>query len=177
MQTLVTEAELPILIDADGVNAFIGAVDLLHGEGREIAITPHPGEMARLLNISASEVVKERLKIAKRFAEEHKIWVVLKGYRTIIASPAGEIYINPTGNPGMASGGTGDVLSGIVGGLLAQGLPMREALILGVFLHGLAGDIAEEEIGEYPLAAGDLISYLPEAIRLVTGELEEEEEE
>ena len=177
VQTLVTEAELPILIDADGVNAFIGAVDLLHGEGREITITPHPGEMARLLNISASEVVKERLKIAKRFAEEHKIWVVLKGYRTIIASPAGEIYINPTGNPGMASGGTGDVLSGIVGGLLAQGLPMREALILGVFLHGLAGDIAEEEIGEYPLAAGDLISYLPEAIRLVTGGFEEEEEE
>jgi len=127
-------------------------------------LTPHPGEMARLLGEghTPAEVQSDRLGIARRFASRHKILLVLKGARTLVATPDGTVRVNPTGNPGMATGGTGDVLSGMVGALLAQGLPPDHAASVGVLAHGLAGDAAARRWGQLGLVASDLIAALGE---------------
>jgi len=164
IQQIVSSSTLPTVIDADGLNAFAECPDKLQGEGKSLVITPHPGEMARLVKIKPEEIQKDRVDICRRFASDHRLWVVLKGYRTVISTPEGEVYINPTGNPGMASGGTGDVLTGMIAGLVAQKLPLTDALILGVYLHGLAGDLAAEEVGQNYLAATDILDFLPEAL-------------
>ncbi|HET8667006.1 MAG TPA: NAD(P)H-hydrate dehydratase [Terriglobales bacterium] len=156
----------PMVIDADGLNAFEGAVDLLNGSERPLVLTPHPGEMARLTGLSTKQVQSDRVGVARQFAREHNCIVVLKGNRSVVALPDGKVWVNPTGNPGMASGGTGDVLTGIVSGLIAQNLKdISRAVIAAVYLHGLAGDIAREKMGEQSLIAGDLITFLPDAIR------------
>jgi ADP-dependent NAD(P)H-hydrate dehydratase / NAD(P)H-hydrate epimerase len=171
VRQLVERSDQPIVLDADGLNAFAGEAARLHGEGRLLVITPHPGEMARLLECSIAEVQRDRVQTARSFAREHNLIVVLKGHRTLIAEPGGEVWVNPTGNPGMATGGTGDVLTGITAGLVAQN-PQRvfEAVIAAVYLHGLAGDVGCESMGEQSLIATDLIAALPEAIRRVRGE-------
>ena len=152
------------MVDADALNAFEGAADKLNGHGRTLVITPHPGEMARLTGLSIAEIQAKRLEVARQFAREHELIVVLKGHRTLIASPDGTVWVNPTGNPGMATGGTGDVLTGMVAGLIAQH-PQHalEATALAVYLHGLAGDLAREAVGESSLVATDLVRFLPEA--------------
>jgi hydroxyethylthiazole kinase-like uncharacterized protein yjeF len=154
-----------LVVDADALNAFEGAADQLNGRGRTVVITPHPGEMARLTGLSIPEIQASRLDVARNFAHEHELIIVLKGHRTLIAAPDGTVWVNPTGNPGMATGGTGDVLTGMVAGLIAQH-PQHalEATALAVYLHGLAGDLASESVGENCMVATDLVRFLPQAI-------------
>jgi hydroxyethylthiazole kinase-like uncharacterized protein yjeF len=161
---LIPETTLPLVIDADGITALASRSEILKRGKGSMILTPHPGEMARLAGITAEEVQADRIGVAKSCAASYNAIVVLKGNRTVITTPDQEVYINPTGNPGMASGGTGDILTGMIGGLLAQGLSPLEAAKWGVFLHGLAGDMAAHEIGEIPLIAGDIIEYLPDAL-------------
>ena len=164
---LVAKTKLPIVIDADGLNAFDAerAKDLNGGE-RTMVLTPHPGEMARLLGVTVPEVEKDRIGIARRFATEHKLTLVLKGWRTLIAHPDGTVAVNTTGNPGLAKGGSGDILTGIVAALLAQ-YPdkVAEAVEAAVYLHGLAADLAVQEIDENALLATDAIEHLSAAFR------------
>jgi hydroxyethylthiazole kinase-like uncharacterized protein yjeF len=166
---------LNIVLDADGLNAFEGATDKLNGSGRTLVITPHPGEMSRLTGLSIPEIQTNRLEVARTFASKHELIVVLKGHRTLIAAPDGTIWVNPTGNPGMATGGTGDILTGMVAGLIAQHPQhAREATALAVYLHGLAGDLACESVGENSLVATDLLRFLPEAFAQARNETSEE---
>jgi hydroxyethylthiazole kinase-like uncharacterized protein yjeF len=168
---LVTRSESPLVLDADALNALASEPDLLQGSGegsRLIVITPHPGEMARLANTSVDEVQASRLDVARDFAVQHQIYVVLKGYRTLIATPDGKVFINPLGNPGMATGGTGDVLTGVIAAWLAQLLDAEAACKLGVYLHALAGDLTEADEGEVAMTAGDLAAHLGDAVLDVT---------
>jgi ADP-dependent NAD(P)H-hydrate dehydratase / NAD(P)H-hydrate epimerase len=168
VRTIVQKYSMPMVLDADGLNAFDGMSEKLNGEGRALVITPHPGEMARLTGLSIPELQRNRVGIARSFAREHEVIVVLKGHRTLVAQPDGEVWVNTTGNPGMATGGTGDVLTGMVAGMIAQN-PQRviEAAIAAVHLHGLSGDVACETMGEQSLVATDLINALPAAFRRV----------
>ncbi|HEU5411980.1 MAG TPA: NAD(P)H-hydrate dehydratase, partial [Candidatus Acidoferrales bacterium] len=157
---------VPMILDADGLNAFDGCANELRGEGRMLAVTPHPGEMGRLIGCTPKEVQANRLEIARKAAADWNAVVILKGNWTVTAAPDGRAWINSTGNPGMSSGGTGDVLTGMLAGLTAQfGAEKNwaETLALGVYLHGLAGDLAAEEFGEAPLIATDLIRCIPAA--------------
>ena len=168
VRTVVQKYSPPIVLDADGLNAFEGVAAKLNGKGRALVITPHPGEMARLAGLSIPQVQRDRIGIARSFAREHNVIVVLKGHRTLIAQPDGEVWVNTTGNPGMATGGTGDVLTGMLAGMIAQNATrVLEATICAVYLHGLSGDVACESMGEQPLVATDLINALPEALRRV----------
>jgi NAD(P)H-hydrate epimerase len=173
IRALVAGSELPIVLDADGLNAFAGAADRLNDrKSTALALTPHPGEMARLLGRTVAEVQGRRLETAFEAASRWRAIVVLKGYHTIVAAPDGRAFINSTGNPGMATGGTGDVLTGILAGLTAQfGIAdWPRVLGFGVYLHGLAGDIAASRVGEAPLVATDLIEAIPEAYARVLAE-------
>ena len=161
---------MPLVIDADGLNAFAGAPEKLAGrEGRDVIITPHPGEMARLVGMSTDEVQASRLEIARNFARAHHVFVVLKGHRSLIATPDEKVFINPTGNPGMATGGTGDVLTGMIAAWLAQLLDPEAACKLGVYLHGLAGDLAEADESEVAMTSADVASHLGDAVLELTG--------
>lgn len=159
----VRKCPAPMVVDADGLNNLSSNIDVLDDAQSPVILTPHPGEMARLTGKSTSEVQSDRAGIARAFAKNHGCTVVLKGEGTIIASPGSDPYINPTGNDGMGTGGTGDVLSGVIGGLLAQGLPIADAAIAGVYAHGLAGDIAAGRKGRRGMIAGDVLEALPEA--------------
>lgn len=161
----VQRCPVPLLIDADGVNCLSAEPGLLTKGEAERAVTPHPGEMARLIGGSTADVQKDREGVAAAFAAQHRCVVALKGYRTVIASPAGELYVNTTGNSGLATGGTGDILSGLVGGLMAQGVTVLDASLLGVYLHGLAGDIAAKRTTERAMIARDVLDALPQAWR------------
>ncbi len=167
VHNLLVEAKRPMVLDADGLNAVAGHADLLGRASGPLILTPHPGEMARLLGTTSAEIQRDRLGAASRLARERNVCVVLKGAGTIVAAPDGRLAVNSTGNPGMATAGTGDVLAGIVVGLLAQGLPAWEAACAGVYLHGLAGDLAASEQGEAGLIAGDVIRAIPRAIQRV----------
>ena len=158
----VHDALIPVVIDADGLNAFVGHLDDFDSDGGDIVITPHPGEMARMLDRNIEFVNTNRIQVATSFAVKHSVYVVLKGFRTVVATPEGVVYINTTGNPGMASAGMGDILTGLMAGMLAQTRlgTFTERVLLAVYLHGLAGDLAAEEIGEEPLIATDLLYYL-----------------
>lgn len=164
---LVAGTSLPIVIDADGLNAFDhGKVSLLDGHDRTMVLTPHPGEMARLLGCSVEDVESDRVTLARRFATEHRVTLVLKGWRTLIAHPDGRIAINTTGNPGLSKGGSGDMLTGIVAALLAQ-FPedVARAVEAAVYLHGLAADLAVEVIDERSLLVSDVVASLGKAFR------------
>jgi NAD(P)H-hydrate epimerase len=163
IRRLVAGAALPLALDADGINAFAGRAEDLAQRRAPTILTPHPGELGRLLQTSAAEVQADRPAAARRVAAATGAIVVLKGSLTLIAAPGGGLYVNPTGNPGMASGGTGDVLTGILGGLLAQRLEPLDAACLAVYLHGLAGDLALARLRGPSLAAEDLIVSLPAA--------------
>jgi len=166
---LVDRATMPLVIDADGLNAFTDDPDRLSGrEGRDVIITPHPGEMARLVGMSTDEVQASRLEIARNFAVAHRVYVVLKGHRTLIATPDEKVFINPTGNPGMATGGTGDVLTGMIAAWLAQLLDAEAACKLAVYLHGMAGDLAEADEGEVAMTSTDVAGHLGDAIMELT---------
>ena len=170
IRQLVDRATMPLLVDADGLNAFADDPDRLAGrEGRDIIITPHPGEMARLVGMSTDEVQASRLEIARNFAVAHHLFVVLKGHRTLIATPDEKVFINPTGNPGMATGGTGDVLTGMIAAWLAQLLDAEAACKLAVYLHGLAGDLAEADEGEVAMTSADVAGHLGDAFMELTG--------
>jgi ADP-dependent NAD(P)H-hydrate dehydratase / NAD(P)H-hydrate epimerase len=164
VRSLVANHKLPMVVDADGLNAFEGQTKELNGSGRTLVITPHPGEMARLAGCSTADVQKDRLSVARRFAREHEVIVVLKGHRTLVVQPDGEAWVNITGNPGMATGGTGDVLTGMVAAMIAQN-PRNAMLAVcaAVHLHGLAGDVMCEVVGEHSLVATDLLRGLPDA--------------
>ncbi len=161
---LITQLAIPMVIDADGLNNLVGHLDLLSRARAPIVLTPHPGEMARLVGTTTAEVQADRMGVAADFVRRHPVTLVLKGARTIIVSQSGAITINSTGNPGMATAGTGDVLTGMIAGLIAQGHAPDRAACLGVYLHGLAGDVAAAEIGAVGLLAGDLIHRIPSAI-------------
>jgi len=165
VRSVVKKYKVPIVLDADGLNAFEGRAAELKSRGT-LVITPHPGEMARLAGSTIPAVQHDRLNVARTFARDHALIVVLKGHRTLMAQPDGTVWVNTTGNPGMATGGTGDILTGMVAGLMAQN-PDRiaEAVIAAVHLHGLAGDVARESMGEHSMVATDLLKALPEAFR------------
>jgi len=175
VRTIVERRDKSIVVDADGLNAFEGAAGKLNGRGRTLVITPHPGEMSRLTGLSIAEIQANRLEVARNLAREHELIVVLKGHRTLIAAPDGTVWVNPTGNPGMATGGTGDILTGMVAGLIAQH-PQHalEATALAVYLHGLAGDLASESVGENSLVATDLVRFLPQAFEQTRNRKSEE---
>jgi len=167
VRTIVRAREVPMVLDADGLNAFAGRGGELSSPRGLLAVTPHPGEMARLLGCSTQQVQARRIDLALQAAAGWNACVVLKGHQTVIAAPDGRAWINSTGNPGMGTGGTGDVLTGILAGLTAQyGVDSwPEMLAWGVYLHGLAGDLAYRETGGAPLMATDLMSCLPRAFR------------
>jgi NAD(P)H-hydrate epimerase len=169
VHAVVDRATVPLVVDADGLNAFTGQPDLLAGRNeRDVIITPHPGEMARLVGMTTEEVQANRLEVARTFATTHRVYVVLKGHRTLIATPDGSVFINPTGNPGMATGGTGDVLCGMIAGWLAQLLDAEAACKVAVYLHGMAGDLAQADEGEVSMTASDLAAHIGDAILELT---------
>jgi ADP-dependent NAD(P)H-hydrate dehydratase / NAD(P)H-hydrate epimerase len=158
----VERCPVPLVVDADGLNNLADELRPLATSAAPRILTPHPGEMARLTGLSIAEVQADRERVAARFAVEHRCVVVLKGQGTVIAGPGG-LYVNTTGNPGMATGGTGDVLAGLTGGLLAQGADPVGAAALGVWLHGLAGDFAAASKTGRAMLARDLVDALPDA--------------
>ena len=169
VKRLVDRATMPLVIDADGLNAFSDDPDRLAGrEGRDVIITPHPGEMARLVGMSTEEVQASRLEIARNFAVAHHVYVVLKGHRTLIATPDVKVFINPTGNAGMATGGTGDVLTGMIAAWLGQLLDAEAACKVAVYLHGMAGDLADADEGDVSLVASDLVAHIGDAVQELT---------
>jgi NAD(P)H-hydrate epimerase len=155
----------PLVLDADALNALAEDVDLLRKLPLPVILTPHPGEMGRLIRLSAEQVQQDRERIAVEFAKKYRVILVLKGHRTVVGSYDGAVYVNETGNPGMASGGCGDVLAGVIAALLGQKVPVFEAAVLGVHLHGLAGDLAAAQRGQIGLLASDVADRIPEAIR------------
>jgi len=166
IQRIIKELNIPMVIDADAINALEEKVSILKAVKAHAILTPHPAEMGRLIKKSASFVQENRSSVSKTFAKDYDVTLVLKGYETLV-SRAEKIYLNKTGNPGMAKAGTGDVLTGIIGSFLAQGLNEYEAAILGVYVHGLAGDLAAKDKGRVSLIASDLIDYLPPAFKKI----------
>jgi ADP-dependent NAD(P)H-hydrate dehydratase / NAD(P)H-hydrate epimerase len=164
VRTLVAKLQLPTVVDADALNAFEGCTGELNGKDRTLVITPHPGEMARLVGSSIAEVQKDRLGVARNFAREHELIVVLKGHRTLVVRPDGGAWVNTTGNPGMATGGTGDILTGMVAAMIAQhSKDAFRSVLTAVHLHGLAGDVMCERVGQHSMVATDLLEGLAEA--------------
>lgn len=184
VREIVQGSEISIVLDADGLNAFGGDTEALNRKERNgrkgnaeqthrptLVLTPHPGEMARLTGMSTQAIQRDRINVARSFAKEHGVILVLKGDRTIAANTDGEAWVNPTGNPGMATGGTGDILTGIIAGMIAQNSRRGfEAVLTAVYLHGLAGDIARDHVGEHSLVATDLVRTLPEAFQRIRAE-------
>ena len=165
VRRVVADIGVPTIIDADGLNAFAGGVvDELASTGPPRILTPHPGEVARLLEIFTADVQADRAAAAHELSRRSDATVVLKGYRSLVCTPAGELAVNPTGNPGMATGGSGDVLTGLIAALVGQGVAPAAAARTGAFLHGEAGDLAAVEVGETSLVASDIVEALPEAI-------------
>jgi NAD(P)H-hydrate epimerase len=162
---LVSKLGRPMVIDADGLNALAGHTDILKAAKAPVILTPHPGEMARITGKDIQEIQGNRKDIAIKFANEYNIIMVLKGRETVVANASGEVYVNQTGNPGMATGGTGDVLTGIIAGFIGQGVEPFTASSLAVYFHGLAGDLAAGEKGVLSLIATDLLNKLPEVLK------------
>ena len=168
VRRLLARSKQPMVIDADALLALKGLKGLPRPAGAgEVVLTPHPGEMAGLLGIPIKEVQADRKGIALRTAKKLNAVVVLKGHRTAVASPAGRVYLNSTGNPGMATAGMGDVLTGAIAALIGQGADAFHAAVAGVYLHGLAGDLAAKKVGQISLTAGDLLAHLPAAFQRV----------
>jgi NAD(P)H-hydrate epimerase len=162
----VERVRLPMVVDADALNAFAGRAELFDGSGRTLVLTPHPGEMARLTGLTIAEVEADRIVLARRFATEHKLTLVLKGWRTLVAHPDGRVAVNTSGNPAMAKGGSGDILTGIIAAMLAQ-FPndVARAVETAVYLHGLAADFAAHAMDEHTVLATDTLAHLSDAFR------------
>ena len=165
VRNLVTKLDKPVVLDADGINAFAGSPGLLKSAKKTPVLTPHAGELSRLTGKDPSDIQKNRKDIALGFAGEYNTVLVLKGHNTIVANPAGECYENNTGNAGMASAGMGDVLTGMIASFIGQGADIFSASILGVYFHGLAGDLACKEKGPLGLIATDLLEKIPEVLK------------
>jgi NAD(P)H-hydrate epimerase len=161
VRDIVASCPLPMVIDADGVNALAGKLNALENSKETKILTPHPGEMGRLIGQTSGEVQRDRVGTVIHFVEEYGCHLALKGARTLIGEPNGKIHINPTGNPALSSGGSGDVLTGLIGGFLARGWPVAKAAIAGVYLHGMAADFLAEHMGQAGILAGELLSVLP----------------
>ncbi|MBS4759264.1 MAG: NAD(P)H-hydrate dehydratase [Clostridium sp.] len=164
----INKTETKVVIDADALN-IIAKLEI-QKLPQESVITPHPKELSRLLNIPVEEIQKDRIKYAKQSSEKFGCTTVLKGSGTVICTPDFEIFINTSGNSAMSKAGSGDVLTGIISGLISQGLSIKEASLLGVYLHGLCGDLAKIDLSEYCVMATDLIDYIPKAIKFIKGE-------
>jgi NAD(P)H-hydrate epimerase len=165
VKDLIRNLQIPIVIDADGLNSISDKPEILKEARSDIIITPHPGELSRLIKTSIPEIQKAREKFAKDTAKRFGVITVLKGYKTVV-SDGKRVFINTTGNPGMASGGSGDVLTGMIAGLIGQGYPLFESACTGVYLHGLAGDLAAKKYGEISMIATDILEFLPEAFKV-----------
>jgi len=165
VRRIIERINKPMVIDADGLNALAGYLPKLKIQSKNLIFTPHPGEMARLCGISVAKVQAQRQDIARKFSRDYKLTLVLKGYQTVVATAKGRTYINKTGNPGMSTAGSGDVLTGMIAAFLGQGLDAFEAAKYAVYLHGLAGDLAAREKTEISLIASDIIGKIPEAIK------------
>lgn len=161
LQNLLRVVEVPMVLDADALNILAALDKRVLSRVPPSILTPHPGEMARLTGLTTAAIQKDRVGCARRFAKKWRVILVLKGFRTVVAMSDGRVFINPTGNPGMATAGMGDVLTGVIGGLLAQGLAPEQATIAGVFVHGLAGDRVAKRLGDRGLLASDVIEELP----------------
>jgi ADP-dependent NAD(P)H-hydrate dehydratase len=162
VSALLTQLSMPIVLDADGLNAL--HTDRLRDRTAPLIMTPHPGEFSRLSGLDIPTIQNGRQEVATRFAAEHGVILVLKGQGTVVTDGK-RIFVNTTGNPGMATAGSGDVLTGVIAGFLAQGLEPFAAAQLGVYIHGFAGDMARDALGEVGMMAADLLTYLPQAIR------------
>ena len=165
VRKIIEESQIPVVVDADGINNLAGQLQILKKARVPIILTPHPGEMARLLDVDTNKIQQERINNARSFAVDFNAHVVLKGARTVIAHPDGRIFINTTGNAGMASGGMGDVLTGIIAGKIVQGFSPESAAHAGVYLHGAAADSLAQSIGPYGYLAGEVMSALPGEIK------------
>jgi ADP-dependent NAD(P)H-hydrate dehydratase / NAD(P)H-hydrate epimerase len=165
VHALLDRVAKPLIIDADGLNALEGQADRLRGRTAPTILTPHPKEMSRLSGSEVQAIQSDRIAAARGFASENGVTLVLKGARSVIADPEGVVWINPTGNTGLAKGGSGDVLTGLIGGLVAQGVPSTQAAIAGVFWHGLAADVAVEQIPPRAMVPDDVIGALAGALR------------
>ena len=161
---VLERAGIPVVIDADGINALQGDASILKDRQVPVVLTPHPGEMARLTGKSIAEVQANRIELAREFASDYGVVLVLKGNKTVVATPQGEVFINISGNPGMATAGSGDVLTGILCGFIAQGMRVQDAAVAAVYIHGMAGDQVAADKGQRGMTAGDLIEELPELI-------------
>jgi len=170
VRRLIKEINKPMVIDADGLNALAGHLNSLklplRSPYRTMVLTPHPGEMSRLTGVSVKNIQADRLTAAKRTAKSCNAVLVLKGHKTVVADRSGKAYVNNTGNPGMATAGSGDVLAGIIGAFLGQGLDGFEAAKYAVYIHGLAGDLAAGEKTQLSLVASDIIDHIPQAVKL-----------
>ena len=170
LRFILENSGVPVLIDADGINALASDPGVLRDRQVPVVITPHPRELARLTGLTVEEIQHNRIEVASRYAADWGITMVLKGHQTVVACPRGEVFINSRGNPGMATAGSGDVLSGIIAGLIAQGLKTQQAAAAGVYIHGRAGDRAAAEIGQRGMIAGDMIDYLPYTLLELAGQ-------
>lgn len=166
--SLIPKIKIPAVIDADALNILASKPETIKSLRKPAVLTPHPGEFARLLDISVRDVVEKKLELVPQFAAEYGVYLVLKGYRTITATPDGKVYVNPTGNPGMATAGSGDVLSGMIASMIIQEKNLLEAVLAAIYVHGLSGDLGVKKVGEKPLTAGDIIRYLPQSIKLLS---------
>ncbi len=164
VRQMIDAVECPLVIDADGLNVLSKNVSWLNNKKSEIILTPHPGEMSRLTGLSIDEITDNPIEVSRQFSKEYGVHVVLKGSRTIIATPQGHVYVNVNGNSGMATAGSGDVLTGIITGFIAQGMSPKEAIILSVYIHGRAGDIMARKKGEFGLVAGDIVGGLTHSL-------------
>ncbi len=161
IQGILKKLSLPLVLDADALNS-VSDLDLLKNYNGEILVTPHPGEMARMVDKSIEEINHNRIEIAADFAKKYGVNIILKGATTVTAAADGRVYLNHTGTNGMATAGSGDVLTGIVSALIGQGMPIFEAAALAVYAHGRAGEIAADQKSDFGLKSGDIIDFLPE---------------
>jgi hydroxyethylthiazole kinase-like uncharacterized protein yjeF len=176
VRRLIDGAGVPVVLDADALMAFAGEADrLIAADGLDLVLTPHPGEMAALTGLSVEDIQAHRLTVATDFASTHHCHLILKGHRTVVATPEGQAFINLTGNPGMATAGSGDVLTGVLTAWIAQLQDVKAACQAGVYLHGLAGDLAEADEGETALIATDIIGRLGDAVLELTGRRKSDE--
>lgn len=169
LKLIINNAKSPIVIDADGINLLSENIDILKRAKTPIVLTPHPAEMSRLCGKNVSEINNNRLDIAAEFAKKHGVYVVLKGNETVIAAPDGRVNINPTGNAGMATGGSGDVLSGIMAALLAYNIDVFGTVSAAVYIHGAAGDVAAEKLSQTSMLPSDIIKELPCVFKTLEG--------
>ena len=168
VENLVKKSPVPVVLDADGLNCIAGnPAKALKGRKADVVLTPHPGEMARLTGLTTEDIQKDRVGTARSFAETHGVYIVLKGARTIMAMPDGRVQVNPTGNPGMASGGMGDVLTGMIAGFITQGYNIRSSLRIAVYIHGAAADTLHRQQAYYGYLASDVMNMIPETIKSV----------